>query len=90
MLNSIYTAAAKLSRCTSGIKQAELNAQQEDPGTTSDASEGLDRFPPRPSSDRRGRSVDVRRNLPSPSGSGSLKVTAEICTGRLAICSNSA
>lgn len=77
MLNSIYTAAAKLSRGTSGNKEAEVESQQSVGEPASDTSESLDRFPPRPSasSDRRRQSVDVRRNLYSPSASGSLKVT---------------
>ena len=76
MLNSIYTAAAKLSRGTSGNKEAELETQPSSAEAASDTSESLDRFPPRPSasSDRRGQSVDVRRTLSTPSGSGSLKV----------------
>ena len=75
MLSSLYTAAAKLSRGTSGNKEAELESQQSAGEPAGDTSESLDRFPPRPSSDRRGQSVDVRRNLCSPSASGSLKVT---------------
>ena len=82
MFNNLFsTAAAKLSRSSS--KNATSNTQTAQPTDEAGSSamneefESLDRFPPRASasSERPRQSVDVRKLSPSPSGSGSIKVS---------------